>query len=255
MSRDFQSRVDEVMERIVPGCREQARGDLDMLLNAGVRSEDDLFHIVEDPSTDPALGAAALWLMTRLGLEGLTPSLFRALSQPDPGLRATAAMSIGEAGIGESTDRLVDALRNDVDREVRKAAAYALGLVGDPSAVGALLETLEDASEHPETRGMAAEALASIGDPSAVAPLVEALGDPAVEVRFWAAFALGELADEAAIPALRGAAEVDRDSVCAQGSVGSEAEDAVRRIRERRAESFSRERLGDRGEEDGLAGD
>ena len=48
---------------------------------------------------------------------------------------------------------------------------------------------------------MAAEALADLRDGRAVAPLLAALEDPAAEVRYWAAFALGELGDPQALPA------------------------------------------------------
>jgi len=44
-----------------------------------------------------------------------------------------------------------------------------------------------------------AEALAHSFDVRAVGPLIKALLDTSAEVRFWAAFALGELGDESAL--------------------------------------------------------
>ena len=55
------------------------------------------------------------------------------------------------------------------------------------------MSTLGNQSEDVKMRGIAAEALADLRDEQAVPVLIAALGDAAVEVRFCATFALGEL--------------------------------------------------------------
>jgi HEAT repeat protein len=69
---------------------------------------------------------------------------------------------------------LIQAL-GDSDSAVRRAAAEALGAIGDPQAVPPLIQALRDRSEN--VRAAAAEALGAIGDPQAVPALIKALGD------------------------------------------------------------------------------
>jgi HEAT repeat protein len=75
---------------------------------------------------------------------------------------------------------------------VRRAAAEALGQIGDPRAVEALTSALDD--ESAAARQAAAEALGQIGDPDAVEPLIGALNDQNAKVRVAAAAALDGLA-------------------------------------------------------------
>jgi HEAT repeat protein len=92
----------------------------------------------------------------------------------------------------------------------RPAAADALGSLGDPVAVPALVEALKDKNY---VSVCAAAALAKIRDPRAVEPLIAVLQD---QEKFWvprgaAAVALGNLGEmaTAALPALHEALEYD----------------------------------------------
>jgi len=71
----------------------------------------------------------------------------------------------------------------------------------DPTQTSTLhtVAKLADRNEDPRVRGLAAEALTEAGERRAVPSLIAVLGDPSVEVRFWAAFALGELGNPAAL--------------------------------------------------------
>lgn len=229
---DFKDRVNGVIERIEPGFRDDVRRDMQPLLDAGVSSEEDLFAIVEDTGSQPQTRERAFWLLSRLGTPGTAPALFKALQDPDAKLRAAAARLVGESAIREGVGRLAVLLRDDPEPAVRRDAAYALGLIGDATAVEPVLAALGD--EAPMVRGMAAEALAYIGDPSAMGALLETLRDPCAEVRYWGAFAVGELGDEGDIPALRQLADSDDEVAAGFGSVRDEAEDAIRSIRERK---------------------
>jgi HEAT repeat protein len=74
---------------------------------------------------------------------------------------------------------------------VRRAAAEALGKIGDPQAVPALMEALKDRDE--DVRKAVAEALGEIGDPQAVPALLETLKDEDEDVRWAATMALWKL--------------------------------------------------------------
>jgi HEAT repeat protein len=130
---------------------------------------------------------------------------------------------------------LLTALHSDLDPETRMAAAYALGLLGDHRSVDGLLAKLADRNEAARIRGMAAEALTGVQERRAVPFLIAALDDPSVEVRFWAAFALGQFGDTAALGALEVLARTDDAVVAGWWSVKEEAAAAIESIRATRA--------------------
>ena len=74
---------------------------------------------------------------------------------------------------------------------MRRAAAEALGNIGDPPALPALLQALQD--EDGGVRRAAAEALGNIGDPQALPALTQALQDKDGWVRRAAVKALKQL--------------------------------------------------------------
>ncbi len=107
-----------------------------------------------------------------------TPSadLTQLMTDADARVRRRAALAIGRVGLVSGVPTLTAALAGDPEPEVRQMAAFALGLLRDSSAVGALRAALRDPS--PLVQGRAAEALAAIGDTAsspAIGDLVSAL--------------------------------------------------------------------------------
>ena len=86
---------------------------------------------------------------------------------------------------------LIKALSYEKDWKVRKAAAEALGQIGDNRATEPLVAALKD--RDADVRRRAARALEQIGDARAVEPLVATLKDPLYFVREKAAEALESL--------------------------------------------------------------
>jgi HEAT repeat protein len=162
---------------------------------------------------------------------------------------AALAEAEDEARIAEAAQALADTpgrrVRQGLERllsshdraEVRAQAAWALGFHRQGSqAAGSLLRTLGDIDEDNDVRAHAAEALGHLADrlgerePDALAALLHGLCDSSPEVRFWCAFALGNLGDEAAIPALERLAERDEESVPGWWSIRKEANDSIKQI-------------------------
>jgi cyclophilin family peptidyl-prolyl cis-trans isomerase/HEAT repeat protein len=97
------------------------------------------------------------------------PDLLRLLSDAEARIRRRAAIALGRVGLPEAVPALVRVLQTDTDLEVRQMAAFALGLIGDASAVDPLRIAVGDAS--PLVAGRAAEALGLMGD-TASAPAI-----------------------------------------------------------------------------------
>ena len=116
--------------------------------------------------------------------------LTRALRHHDPRVQWKAAQALGELG-EVSRDYLIGALGNTWNKEARIGMIEALGMIGDPGAVGVLVSQMSDRSN--EIRWEAALALGEIGDPSAIPALRNALGDPDKYVRYGAALSLQKL--------------------------------------------------------------
>jgi HEAT repeat protein len=156
-------------------------------------------------------------------------------SAEDEGQGTASANALAEIRTRQTRRGLERILVSGKSAEARKRAAWALGFLRDEDAGAALLRTLADRNEETDVRAYAAEALGHIAPQmrrdEALAALLHALTDLAPEIRFWAAFALGNLGDERAIPALQRLADRDSDSVPGWWSIRKEALDSIEQIR------------------------
>jgi cyclophilin family peptidyl-prolyl cis-trans isomerase len=147
--------------------------------------------------------------------------LVELLRDPDPQVRARAALGLGRVAAPATLPQLRQAL-SDRDSPVRTAAAVGLGIAGDLEAERPLLTQLQQATTEPEReaivfalglvgRQTAAEVLARISDARSLAALgvigyrkqeipansltrvVAKLGDQDAKVRWAAAYALSRL--------------------------------------------------------------
>jgi len=103
------------------------------------------------------------------------PALRGLLSDDNPDVRYTAALSLGEFKDKQSVEALVDVVEGDGHPMPRQAAVIALGMIGDPRATRALTEALRSAP--PDVRFQATTSLAEVNPKAAVGPLRRALKD------------------------------------------------------------------------------
>lgn len=134
---------------------------------------------------DMWLRMAATAALVSLG-EAAVPSLVLALQDEQAAVRRAAAKALGKLG---DTAALADLLRalTDVDANTRRFAAQALGRLGHAAAVAALGDSLRDTDR--KVREASGKALGKIGRPAAPI-LIEALSDPDPEIGMHAIFAL-----------------------------------------------------------------
>lgn len=128
------------------------------------------------------------------------PVLIGALNNHDDDSRARAqcALALGRIKSGPAIASLVLAL-GDIDTHISQGARTGLESVG-PAAVPALAAAVKSPDE--QVRGGAAYALGGIGNASALSALMPSLTDPSTEVRRSVCEALGYSSNPEAIPLL-----------------------------------------------------
>jgi HEAT repeat protein len=137
------------------------------------------------------------WISKIIQLERLD-LLEEGLKSQHETVRRAAAQALGRLGDARAVEPLIQALV-DVDEKVREAAAQALGRLGEIS-LEPLIQALVDVDA--DVRRAAAQALGQLGDARAVEPLIQALEDMDADVRRAAAQALGRLGDARAVEPL-----------------------------------------------------
>ncbi|MBX3010852.1 MAG: HEAT repeat domain-containing protein [Caldilineaceae bacterium] len=231
MTKPFRTQVEEVIQRLHPDARQQGQQDVAAIYQSGATTLAQWLAVLRDPAAALPLRRKICWMLGRIGNRRAYAALLSALADPAPSLRSEAAHALGMLADPRALPALIERLHQDPEADVRLMAAYGLGLLGDPNAVAPLIATLEKQEETAKVRGMAAETLGGLYQPTAVAPLIAALQDAAAEVRYWAAFALGELGDERAIPPLEALAARDTTVLPQWGSIRQEALAALEAIR------------------------
>ena len=164
---------------------------------------------------EPAVRATALGALHRMGALD-TVVLTDALSDPDPAVRRRACGLAGRRlGAGGAHRELVDALTEtlsaDPDAMVVESAAWALGEAGSKCGIPTVQGLADVGRGHDDAlcREAAVAALGAIGDPLGLDAVLVALGDKP-PVRRRAAIALAAFDDPRVDVALRRCLE-DRD--------------------------------------------
>lgn len=120
------------------------------------------------------------------------------LGHKDPNMRRQAANALGEIGDPVAVPALIASL-NDQTEYVRRKAAISLKRIGAP-AVPALAQGLKSGEEL--VRNAAFDLLMEFGDASAIPALIEALKSDNLSVRKRAVQMLEKVGDASAVPAL-----------------------------------------------------
>jgi HEAT repeat protein len=227
IEQELRNRIEQVGGEITPAVG----GDIAYLADAGVRSMHDLLARLRDRDSDTDLRRICIWAVGQLRAKSVARDLLAVFDETDPTMYWEAAKSLGFIRSKRVVKPLVDLLYRSTDANMRSAIIYALGLIGDKRALIPLLEVLRDVKGESSVRAHAAEALAFLRRSEAVSSLINSLKDESSEVRFWSAYALGEVGDVRALPELERVALSDHDSLPGWWSISKEATNAIEAIR------------------------
>lgn len=229
----FSRRLRSFIDRASNGDWARSRNEWRLITRAGGRTRRGLRRVAGCRECQLELRILACWACA--GVEGrrAEPLFERLATTIQPRLQIAACIALAGVGTPKSLEVLLRVFNAERDVEVRKAALYAVGRIGGSRVFDPLIGVLRNRMELPGVRGFAAEALADNANIRAQDPLLECLDDPDAEVRWWSAFALGELGDAKSLPRLRATAELDSEVVGRLGAVGTEAVAAIERIERR----------------------
>jgi HEAT repeat protein len=154
----------------------------------------------------------AAWALAQLEARQSADALAQALQRDkDPGVREMCAWALGDLSERSVPEALLAAAQRDEDEKVRETAVWAVGQIGDGSAAERLGQMME--SERSSTvRGTIAWALGQMDLSKAPKGLIAALADGDARLRLRAAWAISEIGDAQAIPALRAALAKEQDA-------------------------------------------
>ena len=118
--------------------------------------------------------------------------VYQSSRSEDPRIRRYLALAMGHLGDPRAVPALVEGLSDtDIDNQIYNM--WALGSIGDSASVPDIVKKLE--AQDPAIRRTAAYVLGSLKDPRAVHDLKIALNDSSDDVRWNAAIALAQLND------------------------------------------------------------
>ncbi len=220
------TRLEKAIAELPEESRSSGEDCQTRLLAAGVDSVAGFRRLLRDPAADPDLLTSAAWLIGLARVEELAPEL-EALVHEETSELVLWEVGKGLIGLDAGKDAFRRLLRDAGGDAHRKVAVYVLGALRDGESEPAIRLILDSPHEPVALRAEAAEALAYLAAPESLDSLLRATQDPAAEVRFWAAFALGELGDERARPRLAEMARSDHARVEGWWTVSKEARDAL----------------------------
>lgn len=228
-------RLREILSAMPPDFRNTVEADLQHLSRAEVREYPELLKLPLEDSIPVTTRCIGLWALSRLNDDRGVAAMLVALHDPVAAVRAAAARALGDQGGQIAPSALPDLgpLLQDSAEEVRRAAVYALGTLGAAPEVAALARVVANPNETNHVRGAAAEALADLREDAARPVLRHLLVDPSAEVRYWAAFALGEIGSVEELTALATLAGGDSGQAENGRMVSDEAAEAIARIESR----------------------
>ncbi|NOZ19938.1 MAG: HEAT repeat domain-containing protein [Planctomycetes bacterium] len=174
---------------------------LEVILPYGDRA---IPRLMDELQSQQGIGLAMCAIIAgRLRVEQAVPRLIEILSDPSWKVRQSAASALGRLKATEAVTPLIKCLGDKV-MSVRRNSAIALGRIGEASRPAApkLIELLSSATELRQVKMAAARALGRIGDERALQPILKLLDPKDFDFGKAAVRALGDLGSPKAVEPL-----------------------------------------------------
>lgn len=183
-----QHTASQALHRLMRNLREEHLPDVMALCLGGLQD------------ADPTVRWACVESLGWMRRAEAVPALGQCISDPTATVRLTAIRALMEIN-DLAAVRWIEPALDDANISVREAAVEALGVLGSSRHIGQLTTLLTSRADE-ILRMAAIESLRRLRAVSAVPALCALLDDPSLGLRWTAAKALSELADEAAVPVL-----------------------------------------------------
>jgi len=207
-----------------------ARRDLDTVQKAGITSVGELIEAVGDANRELPVRLIGCSLLALLHENSATAALEHALEEgDDDGLVWEAAKALMQLHAENAAPTLLRVLKQGNPTK-QSAAAWLLGWLGVSNTVPSLRAAALNPHLEVDVRGHATESLGVMQAREAVPDLITLLSDESPELRYWAAYALGQIGDPVSIPALEQMATADVAVLPHGRSLKQEALDALAAI-------------------------
>lgn len=180
-------KLPDLLDELSCGEDERAEEALTHFSNWGAEVLEPLKERLSSPKAEVRWWAVRA--LAEIQDEGVPGLLVKALADPDQSVRWCAGLALRKRPSPEAIQALVSLL-GDRDALTRRLAGDALLAIGSP-AVPELLEVLQ--SGEYSSRLEAVRALARIGDPRAIPALFEALDEGSALVEYWASEGLEKM--------------------------------------------------------------
>lgn len=194
-----------------------------------------LVRVLQSDTSAEVRRIAAWGLEEYAGTDIAVKALVDALeNDPDAGVREMSAWALAGASRNSVAGAALARALQDGDGATRATVVWALGDIGDPNTIDALLGALGDSD--PGIRELAAWSIGNCEPERAPPALVSALSDSDPDVRLSVAWALYEIEDASAGSAIDAALRRETDNkvqlgmIRALGSMGDMAVDALERL-------------------------
>jgi HEAT repeat protein len=240
-SLPLRNRIAKVTSRLPAEDARAISRHLETVEKEGIVSIEQLIDVVADASVALPIREIACSLLAHVNEPRAGANLARAMEEEDDGPLWEAAKALIRIRAVDAAPTLVRVLKGGSATQ-QSAAAYALGWLSVPETIPAVRAAASNAQLDADVRGHAVEALGVMEAREAVPDLVALLSDGSPEVRYWAAYSLGQIGDAAAVPALERMAAEDDAVLPHDRSLEQEALDALALIRERLARPARRKR-------------
>ena len=138
-----------------------------------------------------------------------TPALIKALKDENRNVKSAALVTFGYIRDKDSVGPLLEFAEKEEDVGLKIQAVNVLGVIGDATAVPALVKLLDDKNGRIAT--ISAQSLGRLRSPDSVKPLLSKIESEDAALRQYSIRALGEIGDKSALPDLEKRLEKEKD--------------------------------------------